>query len=726
MNRIKNLLAILVKVGVLQHFTPDLARRISTTNFYAIILSSASLIVSGLLLFLKIKVMGFLAFLVALGFMAVPLFNLRQMPKLAKISLVLIFNLAIYTFSTSLGGLSGTHLWFITAAILPFGIFRLEDLSLLVPSAILPTVLFLFVWTTHFTFLIGPKVETDSEAIDVIAIVMISLSFLADFLITFIIAELAKNYRNRFEEALILSKKSEKSFREIYENVPTGIVKLDMNRKFISANPAFEKILGYSESELQNMTTPQITHPEDQAASNQGARIILAEGPNSTETNRSNESLKNTPAAVTVEKRYLHKSGHYIFTRASALKLEFKDGEEHYFLVVIEDISHQKLIDDEKEKLQLQLRESFTRALRNEKSFRMIFEHSPIGMFRLNADLKFISVNLAFANFLGYSEVELKNMTIVDISHPDDQKTTLERASLFRSQTVQLNKYEKRYIHKSGATVWGLVTARSVKLESDNSNTLFSVVEDINEARLMAAELKTAQATLVNSLKMASLGEMASGIAHEINNPLAIIQSNASTLLTYIKENQFNSENGIKKLEKIITTSGRIAKIILGLRSFSRNAEKDPFESISLRSLIENVLSFCSEKFRLHEVTLDISPIPELAFECRMTQIEQVLLNLLNNAHDAVENLTEKWVRLNVTVKSERLEISVTDSGNGIPAEVVEKMMQPFFTTKEIGKGTGLGLSISKGIIEDHLGQLKYDPHSQNTRFVIEMPLKHS
>ena len=107
----------------------------------------------------------------------------------------------------------------------------------------------------------------------------------------------------------------------------------------------------------------------------------------------------------------------------------------------------------------------------------------------------------------------------------------------------------------------------------------------------------------------------------------------------------------------------------------------------------------------------------------RATQLGQVLLNLLNNAFDAVVGLDERWIRINYFLENKHLKIEVIDSGFGIPKEISEKMLQPFFTTKEVGKGTGLGLSISKGIIEDHCGRFYYQEKDQHTCFGIELPI---
>jgi signal transduction histidine kinase len=231
------------------------------------------------------------------------------------------------------------------------------------------------------------------------------------------------------------------------------------------------------------------------------------------------------------------------------------------------------------------------------------------------------------------------------------------------------------------------------------------------------------QQSLVTTSKLSALGEMAGGVAHEINNPLGIIHGKASLLLKHLLRGSFTKEMGETEIVKIMSMSDRIAKIVSGLKSFSRNGEQDLKEAVVLQSLLESVFSLCTERFKSHHVDLQVAPIPKVFIECRAIQIEQVVLNLLNNAFDAIAEYQTKWIKIDFAVTAEQVEINVTDCGAGIPKHVVEKMMQPFFTTKEIGKGTGLGLSISSGIIADHGGTLKYDETSANTRFVIVLPL---
>lgn len=239
-------------------------------------------------------------------------------------------------------------------------------------------------------------------------------------------------------------------------------------------------------------------------------------------------------------------------------------------------------------------------------------------------------------------------------------------------------------------------------------------------------ELDERKKMAIQNAKLASLGEMASGIAHEINNPLAVIQSRTLHMKRQIDRGQYDPENFKESLQKINTTVDRIAKIIRGLKSFSRNADGDPLMPVSIKSIVENTLELCNEKFRNNQVILKVDPIPDITIHCRESQIVQVLLNLLNNAYDAVETRENRWVHLSFNMmRRNHISIIVTDSGEGIPETIAQNIMQPFFTTKDVGKGTGLGLSISKGIVEGHHGEIYLDRKNRNTRFVVSLPVCH-
>lgn len=265
---------------------------------------------------------------------------------------------------------------------------------------------------------------------------------------------------------------------------------------------------------------------------------------------------------------------------------------------------------------------------------------------------------------------------------------------------------------------------RSQKGLAEISNRQASL-EQVNseiEAQIVArtAELEAQRERTLEGEKMAALGEMAAGMAHEINNPVSVIQLTSEQLQDVLSDENPDIEMSREMAKNIQMTVGRIGKIVRSLKSFARDGETDPMVETPVNQIIEETLVLCNEKFRNRGVQLRYEKFPDqLKLSCRSVQISQIILNLLQNALDAVEVLPEKWVEITFTEDSEGTRIMVTDSGGGIPEHIREKILQPFFTTKEVGKGTGLGLSISKGIMDAHHGELSIDTKCSNTRFVL-------
>lgn len=246
------------------------------------------------------------------------------------------------------------------------------------------------------------------------------------------------------------------------------------------------------------------------------------------------------------------------------------------------------------------------------------------------------------------------------------------------------------------------------------------------EDALLQASKDRADELLLNAAKMSALGEMASGIAHEINNPLSIIIMQVQSLLRKFYNHELDDVMFEEGLVKIISTAQRIGKVVKGLSAISRNSENDPKKAVSVVSIIDDTIQLSGERFQTHgiELRLNFSAKDSDIIFCHPPQIMQVLLNLLNNAFDAVSTLSEKWVEINVKDDSEKVVISVSDSGKGISNQFLSRIMQPFFTTKEAGKGTGLGLSISKSIVEEHGGEFYYQKNAPHTTFVVELPIR--
>ncbi len=239
----------------------------------------------------------------------------------------------------------------------------------------------------------------------------------------------------------------------------------------------------------------------------------------------------------------------------------------------------------------------------------------------------------------------------------------------------------------------------------------------------LAEQISRREILMIESAKMSSLGQMAGGIAHEINNPLTIISLYGTKIKDMIGAGKFNDVKALDYANRIQETTQRIAKIIRGMRDFCGDGAKGPFQKVKVRGLIEETLAYCNEKKSRLGIDINLVQLDqELELECRPVQISQVILNLLNNACDALAAADTKRIEIEVRESNGQIQIQLHDTGSGIPVEAQDKIFQPFFTTKEVGQGIGLGLSISKGIIESHKGTLTFRSSPAGTIFKILIP----
>jgi PAS domain S-box-containing protein len=329
---------------------------------------------------------------------------------------------------------------------------------------------------------------------------------------------------------------------------------------------------------------------------------------------------------------------------------------------------------------------------------------------------KIIEANDNFCDISGYSREELlgQNHRIL--------KSGAHSPMFFKQMWSDISSGkiwvgETENTTKSGQSYWvhGVITP--LFDENNNINRYLAIRFDITER-------KKSEQKLIQASKMATLGEMGGNIAHEVNNPLTVILGKTEQLLRYNAQGKMDHDVTKAYLEKIRDTGLKISNIIQGLRSFSRNAENDPMESSSITTAIQETIDLCTERFKQKSIKFSADINADAKLECRPSQIAQIIMNLLGNSIDAIESLPEKWVKLSLEANDNEVIISVMDSGPGIPSAIVEKLMNPFFTTKPTGEGTGLGLSISRGIAEAHHGVLSYDASSANTKFVLRLPLK--
>lgn len=231
-------------------------------------------------------------------------------------------------------------------------------------------------------------------------------------------------------------------------------------------------------------------------------------------------------------------------------------------------------------------------------------------------------------------------------------------------------------------------------------------------------------ANLLQATKLATLGEISGEIAHEINNPLSIIQGNIDLILSSVEKNQQDPENVKSKLQKASTAIIRITKIVAGLKNFSRSTEHEPKTRIELNHLIHETLEFSSEKINFNKVKVNFENYRKFYIQARSVEIAQVILNILSNAIDALTKIPIELRSVTIVLSETDgiINIRISNTGEKIRPQVAAKLFDSYFSTKASNKGMGLGLSISKRIVEAHNGRLYYEAEKPETTFVIELP----
>ena len=248
--------------------------------------------------------------------------------------------------------------------------------------------------------------------------------------------------------------------------------------------------------------------------------------------------------------------------------------------------------------------------------------------------------------------------------------------------------------------------------------------ETTAEMQRREQELRDKQEQLVQAGKLATLGELTTGVAHELNNPLNNIGLFVGNAVDLIELAVTEKGQIVAELRHAMQQVSKATEIISHLRTFGRAAPVSR-EPIPLRQVIERALSLMREQLRLREieVTVDLGP-EEPVILGNAIQLEQVFINLLTNARDAVAESPRKAIRIAGSARSGAVEVALADTGHGIPPGLERRIFDPFFTTKEVGKGTGLGLSITYGIIKEHGGTISVaSPPGEGATFLINLPL---
>lgn len=346
-------------------------------------------------------------------------------------------------------------------------------------------------------------------------------------------------------------------------------------------------------------------------------------------------------------------------------------------------------------------------------SIKTLINSVPGYMTILDKDLNYVMANDAFTKFVKSDVIGKK------VGHLNEKSEFKALVEQFASSSFERKNQEMKMGSDFDQQHY-LVSLAKIHSPFEGIAVLTMNIEDRVQMEL---ELTNARQEMEHASRLITIGEMVSSISHEIRNPLTIIAGKAAFYKMIVTKKQLDPDKIANEADIIIKMVDRISKIIQTTLRFSRGEKDAQMKPTSIRQIIEDATTLISAKTKVEMVDLNIiqGPALDIPIQCQPLQISQVIVNLISNGIDAMEHQQEKWIRIEVIDLSDKIRILVSDGGAGIPIEVREKMMQPFFTTKAAGMGTGLGLSISQNILMNHQGQLMLLPDTAHTTFAVEM-----
>ena len=382
---------------------------------------------------------------------------------------------------------------------------------------------------------------------------------------------------------------------------------------------------------------------------------------------------------------------------------------------------------------------------RSQERYRAVVETAFAGLTITDSEERLTLVNPGLCEMLGYEAGELQGKSLAELTDPAEFVRYTEYTR--RRQQGLRNHYETFLIRRDGSRLITLISASPLTAADGSFEGTIAVIIDITELRRVEAALAEAQsaytdkladtvrertraldqaqAQLVQSEKMAAMGKLAAGVAHEINNPAGVLLMKLNFLLSIADEEGLSSR-AVSTLQVAVEQTARINQIVESLLSFSRPSSGIP-QTVDVNEVASAALSLSGRALVANGIDLraELSP-GTLAVKADPNELEQVLINLINNAVDSMPQggiLTLSTAGAGAGAVSDEVVIRVADTGCGIPADFMDVIFDPFFTTKPVGEGTGLGLSVSYGIVEKLGGRMEVDTvRHRGTTMAVLLP----
>ncbi len=479
--------------------------------------------------------------------------------------------------------------------------------------------------------------------------------------------------RKRMEETARLA---EQEFRTMFDLSAVGMAQVDLpTGRFFQANAKYCEITGYSLEELRNLTYRDITHPEDEPHDVvQYGRVLAGEAP-----------------YWSTEKRYVRKDGSIRWVSVSGTIFRDTEGRPLRSMAAIVDITDRRLAEEA-------LRES-------EAKYRGLYESLRDAYVRVDMEGGILEWNGAYSEMLGYSDGELAGLPYQEIT---PERWHSAEAAVIRDHVLgrgYSDVYEKEYRRKDGTVFPVELRTFLLKDQEGRPSGMWAIVRDISERRRADEEAQTLRDELAHVTRVATLGELTASLAHELNQPLTAIQSNAQTAQLLLERGGVAAGELTDILQDIVSDNRRASEMIRHLRAALKKQAAD-MQVLDLREVVQEVMSLVMPDILQRDAMLSLDLAEGLpAVRGDKIQLQQVLVNLMVNALEAMAGT--QGGRLAVRCSRHgtgEVRLTVEDTGPGIPKGKLEGIFEPFYTSKP--QGMGMGLAICRSIVQAHGGRL--------------------
>ncbi len=497
--------------------------------------------------------------------------------------------------------------------------------------------------------------------------------------------------RQRYQE------KSRKEVQAILDSLPYRLMVVNRDMTVVTANYTLLKEFGLSSEEAIGKPCYKVRYGLDRPCDQSGRECFL----------RSRLEELRRDGLVSTFQKVPHPDGLECYDVVTISPIFNDKGEVIQILEASRDVTQRVLLEREVE--------------HSKTLFEKVIESTVDGIVMVDTKGNVLIFNEGMESLTGYSADDI--MSRGHLSTFYDIDTAKENMRKMRSDQYgppgKLNPTSMSIVTKDGREIPVTLSASIITIDGKEIGSV-GVFRDMREILEMRRELEDTHLQLVQSEKVASVGRMAAGVAHEINNPLAGILMYAEIL----KDNLKYDQQGLNDIQEIVDQTLRCKEIVAELLEFSRRSV-GKVSTFSLEDMIRKSMNLLIDQALFQDINVDVQVEPDIPrVSGDLGQLQQVFTNLFINAADAMEGKGGLEVKGRYDHSGNCFEVTVSDTGPGIPEEIREKVFEIFFTTKPVGKGTGLGLSISKKIIELHGGSLTLESHREGgTTFTIKLPL---